>query len=86
MKRFSSSEEMERVFDAGDESILDYADMSRARRIGEPAKRISMDMPPGMVSRLDREAARLGVNRQAVIKFACDGYLAEVERREAALA
>lgn len=84
-KRFDSAEEMERVFDAGEESILDYADMSTATVSKPVARRISMDMAPGMVVRLDAEAERLGVNRQAVIKFACDRYLAEVEDRQTAL-
>lgn len=80
-KRFSSEEEMERVFDAGEESILDYADMSTARVERPAARRISMDMAPGMVRGLDAAAERLGVNRQAVIKFACDQYLQREEER-----
>lgn len=80
-KRFSSADEMERVFDAGEESILDYADMSTATVARPAAKRISMDMTPAMVRGLDAAAERLGVNRQAVIKFACDQYLQREEER-----
>ena len=80
-KRFSSAEEMERVFDAGEESILDHADMTTATVLKPPAKRISMDMTPSMVRGLDAAAERLGVNRQAVIKFACDQYLQREEER-----
>ena len=81
-KRFENADEIGRVFDAGEESILDYADMSTAKVVRPVAKRISMDMAPGMVTSLDAEAERLGVNRQAVIKFACDRYLAEVRARQ----
>lgn len=80
-----TAEEFDRIFDEGEESILPYLDVSKAQRINAPSKRISMDMNPDMVRSLDREAKRLGVNRQAVIKFACDGYLAQVGMRERTL-
>ena len=41
------------------------------------SRRISIDMPIGLVKGLDRVAERLGVNRQAVIKFAVDRFLDE---------
>jgi hypothetical protein len=52
-----------------DESILDELDLSQARRPGEETKRINVDFPAWMVAALDREARRLGVTRQSIIKM-----------------
>ena len=42
---------------------------SKARRIGTDAKRVNVDFPAWMVDSLDREARRLGVTRQSLIKL-----------------
>ncbi|MBM6942569.1 type II toxin-antitoxin system BrnA family antitoxin [Collinsella intestinalis] len=69
MKTFSSSEEMERVFDTGEESILDYADMSTLKKPGKAAtRRVALDMNSAAIARLDSFAERYGVSRQALIK------------------
>jgi hypothetical protein len=44
-------------------------DMTRARRAGVDAKRVSVDFPSWMVRSLDQEATRLGVTRQSLIKM-----------------
>jgi hypothetical protein len=55
-------------FDSGEE-IVDQLDLSKARRVGTDAKRVNVDFPAWMVDSLDREARRLGVTRQSLIKF-----------------
>ena len=55
-------------FDAG-EDVADLLDISRARRPGLDAKRVNVDFPVWMVQRLDREARRLSVTRQSLIKL-----------------
>jgi hypothetical protein len=55
-------------FDAG-EKIVGHLDLSKARRIGTDAKRVNVDFPAWMVDSLDREARRLGVTRQSLIKL-----------------
>ncbi|MSP43477.1 MAG: CopG family transcriptional regulator [Alphaproteobacteria bacterium] len=55
-------------FDAG-EDITDMLDISSARRPGQTAKRVNVDFPLWMVQRIDREARRLGVTRQSLIKL-----------------
>jgi hypothetical protein len=62
-----SAEEFDRKFDAG-EDISAYVDWSSAIRPNAP-KRVNVDFPTWMVERLDREAQRLGVTRQALIKL-----------------
>ncbi|MCI0518984.1 MAG: BrnA antitoxin family protein [Chloroflexi bacterium] len=49
--------------------MLAELDLSRARRPGVETKRINVDFPAWMVASLDREARRLGVTRQSIIKM-----------------
>ena len=55
-------------FDDG-ESIIAELDVAHARRRGEEARRINVDFPAWMVESLDKEARRLGVTRQSIIKI-----------------
>lgn len=69
MKRKTiTTEEFDRLFDEGSDEIDDYIDWSKARRPGLEAKRVNVDFPQWMVAKLDREAQRLGITRQALIK------------------
>jgi hypothetical protein len=58
----------DRKFDAG-EPVVDQLNLTRARRIATEAKRVNVDFPVWMVESLDREARRLGVTRQSLIKL-----------------
>lgn len=58
----------DRRFDSG-EGIVDQLDLSHARRAGTEPKRVNVDFPAWMVDSLDREARRLGVTRQSLIKL-----------------
>jgi hypothetical protein len=60
--------EFDKKFDEG-ENIVDVLDTSRARRPGDEQKRINVDIPIWMITALDREARRMGVTRQSVIKM-----------------
>ncbi|MFN3818090.1 type II toxin-antitoxin system BrnA family antitoxin [Blastomonas sp.] len=63
-----SAEEFDRMFDDG-EDISGYIDFSSVRRPGLEAKRVNVDFPGEIVSKLDRAAKRRGVSRQALIKM-----------------
>jgi hypothetical protein len=63
-----SAEEFDRRFDDG-EDVSAYIDWSSARRPNLEPKRVNVDFPAWVVNRLDREAQRLGVTRQALIKM-----------------
>lgn len=63
-----SAAEFDAKFDAG-EDIAEFLDPSSARRPNLEARRVNVDFPAWMVTSLDREAARLGVSRQALIKL-----------------
>lgn len=71
------AEEFDKKFDAG-EDVTEHLDLARARRPGEDQRRVNVDLPTWMIHSLDREARRLGVTRQSIIKV----WLAErLERR-----
>jgi hypothetical protein len=63
-----SAEEFDRRFDDG-EDMGDYIDWSKPTRPGLEIKRVNVDFPQWMIARLDREAKRRGVTRQALIKM-----------------
>jgi hypothetical protein len=60
--------EFDKKFDDG-ENILAEVDVNRSRRPGEETRRVNVDFPAWMVKSLDREARRLGVTRQSIIKM-----------------
>jgi hypothetical protein len=71
--------EFDKKFDEGVEDIVEDLDTSKATRPNEPSRRVNVDFPPWMVESLDREAKRLGVTRQSVIKV----WIAERLERKA---
>jgi len=62
------TKEIEESFDRG-EDVSQAFQMDKARRINWEQKRVNVDFPLWMIQRLDREAQRLGITRQSVIKF-----------------
>jgi hypothetical protein len=61
------AKELDRRFDDG-EDVSDVLDLGRARRSGQEQRRVNVDFPFWMIESLDREANRLGVTRQSIIK------------------
>ena len=61
------AKEIEKKFDEG-EDISKYLDFSKARRPEQEQKRVNVDFPIWMINLLDKEARRLGVPRQSIIK------------------
>ena len=54
-------------FDDGADVTGDL-DLSQARRPGQEQRRVNVDFPTWMIESLDREAKRIGVTRQSIIK------------------
>lgn len=67
-KAMITTEEFDEKFDNG-EDISAYVDWSKARRPNQEARRVNVDFPAWMVAGLDKEASRLGVTRQSLIKM-----------------
>ena len=51
------------------EDITAHLDLSQARRPEQEAKRVNIDFPVWVVQKVDKEARRLGVSRQALLKI-----------------
>ena len=65
--RAMKAKEIEKKFDEG-EDISKHLDMSKAKRPEQEQRRVNVDFPLWMINLLDREAKRLGVPRQSIIK------------------
>ena len=61
------AKKFEQQFDDGAD-ITASLDLTKARRVLQDQKRVNVDFPTWMVDSLDREASKLGVTRQSVIK------------------
>jgi CopG antitoxin of type II toxin-antitoxin system len=66
-KKTLTAEQLDAMHDAGVD-MTDYMDWSKAARPGLEIQRVNVDFPKWMIERLDREAERLGVTRQSIIK------------------
>jgi hypothetical protein len=62
------AKDFDKKFEDG-RDITAHLDLNEARRPAQEIRRINVDVPNWMVTGLDREAARLGIPRQSVIKF-----------------
>ncbi len=60
--------EFDERFDAG-EDMSAHVDWTNARRPNREAKRVNVDFPVWVVAGLDRQAGKLGITRQALIKM-----------------
>ena len=74
------AKDFDNKFDQGNEDMIEDLDLSTARRANQDQKRINVDFPSWVVESLDREAARIGVTRQSIIKV----WLVERLQSEAA--
>ena len=61
------AKDFEKKFDSNDD-ITKYLDITKARRPAQEQKRVNVDFPIWMIHSLDKEAKRLGVPRQSIIK------------------
>ena len=61
------AEEFDQKFDDG-EDVTGELDLAVTRRPGLEQRRVNVDFPAWMIESLDREARRLGVTRQSIIK------------------
>ena len=61
------AKDFDRKFDRG-ESVLSQLELSQATRPDQEQRRVNVDFPTWMIQSLDKEARRLGVTRQSIIK------------------
>lgn len=70
----------DKKFDQDQEDIIDDLDLTTLRKPNQEQRRINVDFPAWVIESLDREAARIGVTRQSIIKV----WLVERLKSEAA--
>jgi hypothetical protein len=75
------AKKFDRDFAAG-RSVLRALDLAKARRPGHEQRRVNVDFPTWMIEQLDREADRLGVTRQSIIKVWLAERLAQPAARK----
>jgi hypothetical protein len=63
-----TAKELDELHDSGAD-LSPYIDRSKTRRPGREVQRVNVDFPVDMLRAIDREAARIGVPRQAFIKM-----------------
>ncbi|MCL2011297.1 MAG: hypothetical protein FWG75_00705 [Cystobacterineae bacterium] len=68
-----SAEEFDRKFDEG-ESVMEYFDQNNPLRPNK-MQRLTLDLPGWTVTALDKEALRIGITRQSLIKTLIDAGL-----------
>jgi len=63
------AKELDTLFDDNEEDVIDHFDLSSAKRINQQQRRVNVDFPQWVIDSLDKEAARVGVTRQSIIKM-----------------
>ncbi|ALK91257.1 type II toxin-antitoxin system BrnA family antitoxin [Limnohabitans sp. 103DPR2] len=61
------AKKFDHAFDSGLD-VSNSLDLNNAKRVQQTPKRVNVDFPAWMVESLDREASKLGVTRQSIIK------------------
>jgi len=61
------AKKFDKTFDNGGD-VSKYLNMSKGKRPGQEQKRVNVDFPLWIIHLLDKEAKRLGVPRQSIIK------------------
>ena len=63
------AKDFDKKFDDNKTDIIDDLDLSTAKRPNQSQKRVNVDFPSWVIDSLDREASRVGVTRQSIIKL-----------------
>ena len=61
--------EFDKKFDENEVDIIEDLDLSTVKRINQTQRRVNVDFPSWVIDSLDREAKRVGVTRQSIIKL-----------------
>ncbi|MBT5222993.1 MAG: CopG family transcriptional regulator [Gammaproteobacteria bacterium] len=63
------AEVFDKKFDDDNEDIISDLDLSTLKRPNQKQKRVNVDFPVWIIDSLDKEANRVGVTRQSIIKL-----------------
>ncbi|MCD4700975.1 MAG: BrnA antitoxin family protein [Candidatus Aegiribacteria sp.] len=70
------AKDLDKKFDDGVD-ILKYLELAKARRVDQEQRRVNVDFPIWMIHSLDKEAKRLGIPRQSLIKMLIAKHIEE---------
>ena len=62
------AKDFDKKFDDGKADVVEQLDLSTLKRPNREQRRVNVDFPTWMIESLDREAGKLGVTRQSIIK------------------
>ena len=62
------AKDFDKKFDDNTADVVDQLDLSTLKRPNREQRRVNVDFPTWMIESLDREAGKLGVTRQSIIK------------------
>ena len=63
------AKDFDKKFDDNKVDIIDDLDLSTIKRPNQTQKRVNVDFPIWVIDSLDKEANRIGVTRQSIIKM-----------------
>ncbi len=63
------AKDFDKKFDDNKSDIIDDLDLSTVKRPNQTQKRVNIDFPVWVIDSLDKEASRVGVTRQSIIKL-----------------
>ena len=63
------AKEFDKNFDENKQDIIDDLDLTTLQRPNQKQKRVNVDFPSWVIESLDKEASRVGVTRQSIIKL-----------------
>ncbi|MGE0086997.1 MAG: CopG family transcriptional regulator [Desulfococcaceae bacterium] len=75
------AEELDKIFDSG-EDITSHLDLSTRKRPGLKQRRVNVNLPDWMIETLDREAGKIGITRQSIIKVWIAEKIKAISRKE----
>jgi hypothetical protein len=64
-----NANEFDKKFDDNQSDIIDNLDLSTVKRLNQVQKRVNVDFPTWIIDSLDKEASRISVTRQSIIKL-----------------
>ncbi|HID82526.1 MAG TPA: CopG family transcriptional regulator [Chromatiales bacterium] len=63
------AKQFDKKFDDNKQDIINDLDLSTLQRPNQKQKRVNVDFPTWVIESLDKEASRVGVTRQSIIKL-----------------
>ena len=63
------AKDFDKKFDENKTDIIDDLDLSTLKRPNQQQRRVNVDFPVWVIDSLDKEAGRVGVSRQTIIKL-----------------